>query len=643
MNDPNARMTINYRERCRMHDLNEALDDLRKAIPYAHGTNVRKLSKIATLLLARNHILMQMNAIEELQKAVHSLKSQVILDQKIATNIIFAVHTSFGCSSQFPDISNCFRSYDPDCSLVVFPNPQQCNYKPYIVVCCSDILAATKMFDSLNGTQPTWLKDTSLPFHLTYISNCEFAKEVVLFLSLDTLRHQQIELPGLHIIRNAIPKEYEDRLVEFIESCNPSEVLKNRTVVHFGHVFDYGSNTATKPTGQIPDILLELLNFLKEDDVPIDGDPNQVTINIYEPGQGIPSHIDTHSAFENQIVVVNLLSDVCMSFRDAANSATTIEQLVPRYSVLLMQDAARYKFKHGIYTRRYDISPIDNTLIERQKRISITFRRVRHQKCQCEFPAFCDWDREGALAIPSLEQQAARLESKYVSQVYEEIAEHFDHTRFSIWPAFRRFLESFPPYSLLFDAGCGNGKYLVADYDLVRIGCDFSENLCRIASAKNCMILRADVLALPVRSNAFDGLICAAVVHHFSTVERRVRAFRELSRILKPGGRALVSGWSMDQKGSFYDKMRSNRTDDIETLAQPSTPGKLVVHDGTQFIQQDMLVPWDSSLKNHQQLRYYHLFNDGEMDEIVQRLNECTLLNSVYEQGNWIVEFQKNF
>uniref|UniRef100_A0A915D0V2 BHLH domain-containing protein n=1 Tax=Ditylenchus dipsaci TaxID=166011 RepID=A0A915D0V2_9BILA len=31
------RMTINFRERCRMHDLNEALDDLRKSIPYAHG------------------------------------------------------------------------------------------------------------------------------------------------------------------------------------------------------------------------------------------------------------------------------------------------------------------------------------------------------------------------------------------------------------------------------------------------------------------------------------------------------------------------------------------------------------------------------------------------------------------------------
>jgi hypothetical protein len=53
-----------------MHDLNDALDDLRSVIPYAHGPSVRKLSKIATLLLAKNFIMMQNNIIEELRKEV---------------------------------------------------------------------------------------------------------------------------------------------------------------------------------------------------------------------------------------------------------------------------------------------------------------------------------------------------------------------------------------------------------------------------------------------------------------------------------------------------------------------------------------------------------------------------------------------
>uniref|UniRef100_A0A915BWF0 BHLH domain-containing protein n=1 Tax=Parascaris univalens TaxID=6257 RepID=A0A915BWF0_PARUN len=81
MSDQGVRLSINLRERCRMHDLNEALDDLRAVIPYAHGNSVRKLSKIATLLLAKNHIIMQANAIEDLRMIIHSLQRQLAAQQ----------------------------------------------------------------------------------------------------------------------------------------------------------------------------------------------------------------------------------------------------------------------------------------------------------------------------------------------------------------------------------------------------------------------------------------------------------------------------------------------------------------------------------------------------------------------------------
>ncbi|CAB3410015.1 unnamed protein product [Caenorhabditis bovis] len=67
-----------------MHDLNEALDDLRAVIPYAHGGSVRKLSKIATLLLAKNHIIMQAKAIDELGTLVSQLRKQ--LEEKNETS-----------------------------------------------------------------------------------------------------------------------------------------------------------------------------------------------------------------------------------------------------------------------------------------------------------------------------------------------------------------------------------------------------------------------------------------------------------------------------------------------------------------------------------------------------------------------------
>ncbi|KPI94651.1 PREDICTED: class E basic helix-loop-helix protein 22-like [Papilio xuthus] len=70
-----VRLNINARERRRMHDLNDALDELRGVIPYAHSPSVRKLSKIATLLLAKNYILMQASALDELRRLVAYLQS----------------------------------------------------------------------------------------------------------------------------------------------------------------------------------------------------------------------------------------------------------------------------------------------------------------------------------------------------------------------------------------------------------------------------------------------------------------------------------------------------------------------------------------------------------------------------------------
>jgi len=62
------RLKINSRERRRMHDLNSALDSLREVIPYARNPSVRKLSKMATLLLARNYIVMLTKSLDDMRQ-----------------------------------------------------------------------------------------------------------------------------------------------------------------------------------------------------------------------------------------------------------------------------------------------------------------------------------------------------------------------------------------------------------------------------------------------------------------------------------------------------------------------------------------------------------------------------------------------
>ena len=53
-----------------------------------------------------------------------------------------------------------------------------------------------------------------------------------------------------------------------------------------------------------------------------------------------------------------------------------------------------------------------------------------------------------------------------------------------------------------------------------------------------------------IRSNAgaLDGVLCIAVLHHISTVERRIAMLAELARTLRCGGRALVTVWASQQE-----------------------------------------------------------------------------------------------
>uniref|UniRef100_A0A915DXD0 BHLH domain-containing protein n=1 Tax=Ditylenchus dipsaci TaxID=166011 RepID=A0A915DXD0_9BILA len=88
------RTCINSRERRRMHDLNDALDDLRRVIPYSENSNSRKMSKINTVILAANWIrqlTVEVNQLksqnEKLVCEYLSLKSTGTVSQKLSSEI----------------------------------------------------------------------------------------------------------------------------------------------------------------------------------------------------------------------------------------------------------------------------------------------------------------------------------------------------------------------------------------------------------------------------------------------------------------------------------------------------------------------------------------------------------------------------
>lgn len=91
------------------------------------------------------------------------------------------------------------------------------------------------------------------------------------------------------------------------------------------------------------------------------------------------------------------------------------------------------------------------------------------------FPSVCDSQRVSAvpeLSLPSLptcHTDAAHLEKEYVHRVYNSIAPHFSSTRHSPWPRVCHFLSSLPPGSMLADVGCGNGKYLSINPEVIAV------------------------------------------------------------------------------------------------------------------------------------------------------------------------------
>ncbi|XP_041441333.1 class E basic helix-loop-helix protein 22-like [Xenopus laevis] len=93
------RLNINARERRRMHDLNDALDDLRLVIPYVHSPSVHKLSKMAILLLAKNYILMQAQALEEMRRLMAYLNQgqAISAGTSIPNSAAVALHPHSRC------------------------------------------------------------------------------------------------------------------------------------------------------------------------------------------------------------------------------------------------------------------------------------------------------------------------------------------------------------------------------------------------------------------------------------------------------------------------------------------------------------------------------------------------------------------
>jgi demethylmenaquinone methyltransferase / 2-methoxy-6-polyprenyl-1,4-benzoquinol methylase len=94
------------------------------------------------------------------------------------------------------------------------------------------------------------------------------------------------------------------------------------------------------------------------------------------------------------------------------------------------------------------------------------------------------------------------------------------------------------------DVACGSGKLTrellqAAGSTGLVVGLDFSQSMLRVASEHpgSPAYVRADALRLPFCDGAFDAVTVAFGLRNFADPEQ---GLREMARVLRPGGKALV-------------------------------------------------------------------------------------------------------
>lgn len=179
------------------------------------------------------------------------------------------------------------------------------------------------------------------------------------------------------------------------------------------------------------------------------------------------------------------------------------------------------------------------------------------------------------------------LEQAYVHDVYSIIAINASLCS-PVRSHVKEFLfDEFDTGSLLLDIGCSDGKYLNLKSDVVLIGLERCGEWFSNESIKNNTkeLIAGDVMYLPFRDDFFDGVICCGVLHHISTAERRVKALREMTRIMKIGAKLMITVTSGPAVGrelqsqdvlikldDFHHKLNAN-TNSSETESESSSSG----------------------------------------------------------------------
>ncbi len=202
---------------------------------------------------------------------------------------------------------------------------------------------------------------------------------------------------------------------------------------------------------------------------------------------------------------------------------------------------------------------------------------------------------------------------------YERIAKSY---RRRAWKLLTEFvLQGLGKGEVIADLGCGKGdlcrRILELSNQTTCLGIDLSFNMLEedLRGLRGLRIdylnplIVADISHLPLRDSIIDKAVSASTLHHLALKSERIEALKETKRVLKNGGKALITVWSRYQPEII----------------------KEILKDFINYLLKHKESIWDLNLCSNAGCRSYHFYSLSELIKEAAEVGLKVIKYGVYE------------
>jgi hypothetical protein len=153
-----------------------------------------------------------------------------------------------------------------------------------------------------------------------------------------------VVVPGLTVLEEYVTEEEQALLLKLALAQKPV----TRPEWLCGSPYEHVCVTCPRiPNLDLYVILQSICARLKRDTL-ITRMPGTLTINYYEPGEGLRPHIDNQVVIAELVIGISLGSTCTMDFAHASDATRRCAVLLTPGTVVIQQGEARYEWTHGI-------------------------------------------------------------------------------------------------------------------------------------------------------------------------------------------------------------------------------------------------------------------------------------------------------